>query len=383
MTEPIIRVHNLHRSFGNVRAVRGVTFEISPGQVVGFIGQNGAGKTTTMRMMATLESPDAGSIEICGYSVIGYPYKVRRLIGWMPDAYGTYENVTVLDYLDFFARAYGYKGDERRRRIDEVMDFADLGPLADRQMKSLSKGMGQRLCLGRTLLHDPEVLILDEPAAGLDPKARMELKNLIRILADRGKTVFISSHILSELGEMCNWLLFIDSGKIVHSGSAESLKYETGDEITMEIRVLGGAGRLTQWVDFHPNIEVKEKVKDGAIVSLKLPPEETPAPAPKPSVAPAAAAGGNGDAPVAADSEAQSPPPPPAAAVPPPPPAESIEEALQRRAQEASADLLQQLVKDGIGVIEFRRTEQRLEDAFVNLIRNLEQGQNEHSPYGR
>ncbi len=211
LPEKLVEVRGLHRAFDKVHAVQDVNFHILRGQVVGFIGANGAGKTTTMRIMATLDSPSSGSVIIGGEDVMQHPERVRRLIGWMPDSFGTYAYMTVFEYLDFFARAYGFKAKERAARVNEVMDFADLTPLAERPMNKLSKGMGQRLCFGRMLLSDPEFMILDEPAAGLDPKARMEFKNLVRLLAQRGKTLFISSHILSELGEMCDTLLFIDS----------------------------------------------------------------------------------------------------------------------------------------------------------------------------
>ena len=190
--------------------------------MVGFVGANGAGKTTTMRIIATLDYPTRGTVRIGGIDVLQYPAKVRSNIGWMPDNFGTYDHMTVVEYLDFFARALGYRGEERLERVEDVMEFTDLASLGDRLINKLSKGMGQRLCLGRALIHDPDLLILDEPAAGLDPKARVELKHLIRILAEDGKTVFISSHILSELGEMCDTLLFIDQGKIIHHGSADS-----------------------------------------------------------------------------------------------------------------------------------------------------------------
>ena len=224
MSEPLVKVRNLTRRFGTLQAVQGISFDIDPGQVVGFIGANGAGKTTTMRMMATLDVPTSGSISIGGRDVLNFPNEVRRLIGWMPDAYGTYENMTALEYLDFYARAFGFGSKERQERIGEVMEFTNLASICTRPMNQLSKGMAQRLCLGRTLLHDPPFLILDEPAAGLDPQARIEFKHLVRLLAQEGKTLFISSHILSELGEMCDTMLFIDTGRIVHYGSAESLR---------------------------------------------------------------------------------------------------------------------------------------------------------------
>ena len=215
--------------FDKIQAVQDVSFQILRGQVVGFIGANGAGKTTTMRIMATLDAPSSGTVLVGGEDVVQHPERVRRLIGWMPDSFGSYAYMTVFEYLDFFARAYGFKARERAQRVQEVMDFADLTPLAERPMNKLSKGMGQRLCFGRMLLPDPEFMILDEPAAGLDPKARMEFKNLVRLLSQRGKTLFISSHILSELGEMCDTLLFIDSGKIVYHGGADQLRRGGGN----------------------------------------------------------------------------------------------------------------------------------------------------------
>ena len=238
-----IVVNNLYRYFGPLKAVDGISFEVPHGSVCGFVGANGAGKTTTMRVLATLDYPTMGQVEICGINVVNFPAKVRSLIGWMPDHFGNYEHMTVLEYLDFYARALGYAGKERQIRVQEVMEFADLIPLADRLSNKLSKGMTQRLCLGRALIHDPQVLIMDEPAAGLDPKARVELKHLIRILADEGKTIFISSHILSELGEMCDSLLFINNGRIVHHGDAESLKHgtENGGGYFFDVQVLGDA----------------------------------------------------------------------------------------------------------------------------------------------
>ena len=216
-TSPAIEVSQLSRWFPGVHAVQDVSFTVERGQVIGFVGANGAGKTTTMRILATLDYPNSGEAKICGFDVVKHPVEVRKRIGWMPDHYGTYSNMTVLEYLDFFARALGYQGQERIDRIAEVLEFTDLTGLAHRLIDQLSKGMGQRLCLGRALIHDPEVLILDEPAAGLDPKARVELKHLIRILSQEGKTVFISSHILSELGEMCDSLLFINQGlSLIH-----------------------------------------------------------------------------------------------------------------------------------------------------------------------
>ncbi len=306
---PIISVRDLHRAFGSVRAVRGVSFDVYPGQVVGFIGANGAGKTTTMRIMATLDMPDSGSIGICGTDVVNFPTEVRQMIGWMPDAYGSYEHMTVLEYLDFFGRAFGLKREARGKRLREVMEFTDLAPLTSRPANKLSKGQNQRLCLGRTLLHDPKVLILDEPAAGLDPKARIEFKNLVRLLADGGKTIFISSHILSELGEMCDTMLFIDAGKIVHHGSAESLRRHNSEAALIDVRLVGNPDALRAWVEMNPGVELADAHRDGGRVRL-------------------------------------------ASAEP-----------------EAITACLRKMLADGLTVTDFHREERRLEDAFVDILK--------------
>ena len=187
---------------------------------MGFIGPNGAGKTTAMRILATLDVPTAGEAFINGYSVVDDPDKVRRIVGFMPDSFGKYANMDVVEYVDFFARAYGLSGAVRRDAVERVLVFTELRKLAEKPIKTLSKGMSQRLALGRTLIHDPSVLVLDEPAAGLDPRARVELRGLIDSLAtDLGKTVLISSHILTELGEICDSAAIIEAGRLLASGT--------------------------------------------------------------------------------------------------------------------------------------------------------------------
>ncbi len=307
MSDPIIEVENLEKDFGDVKAVNGISFEIESGTVAGFIGANGAGKTTTMRMMVTLDRPTAGRIRICGKDVVEYPAEARTRVGWMPDTYGTYENMTVFEYLDFYGRAFGYRQAERRDRVSQVMEFTDLSVIADRPMNNLSKGMGQRLCLGRTLIHNPDVLVLDEPAAGLDPKARIEFKNLIRLLSHQGKTIFISSHILSELGEMCDQLLFIDAGRIVHHGTTESLMQHKGAHSLVEIRVSCDPHALYAWIAASLDLELVDRMNNGARVRV---PEFT----------------------------------------------------------DLSA-LLRRLVMDGVEVNGFFKVERRLEDAFVDMLR--------------
>ena len=265
MSSPIIVAREVVRRFDEVTAVDGISFEVAQGRVVGFIGANGAGKTTTMRMMVTLDEPSGGSIEICGQDVLANATYIRHHVGWMPDTYGAYDNVTVLEYLDFMARAFGFKGRERKSRIEEVMTFTDLEPIAGREMNTLSKGMAQRLCLARALMNDPEVLVLDEPAAGLDPKARAHFKRLIRLLAADQKTIFISSHILSELAEMCDTLLFIDSGRIVYDGEPEAL-LSTEHGWIARIEVLGDPQELVRWVELAFGIDIVETTKRGALV---------------------------------------------------------------------------------------------------------------------
>lgn len=312
MSTPLVEVNHIVRWFEKVRAVDGVSFTLEAGQVVGLIGANGAGKTTTMRILATLDMADSGTVKLKGIDVAQYPGQVRRDIGWMPDHFTPYADVTVRDYLDFFGRACGWRGADLARRTREVVAFTELGPLADRLTDKLSKGQTQRLCLARTLLSDPDLLILDEPAAGLDPKARMEFKNLVRLLRDQGKTLLISSHILSELGEMCDSLVFMDGGRVVHHGNTESLqRHDHGDgALTIDIVVHGPPATLLTWLTVRPGWKLLEERRDGARAAYTQP-----------------------DAP-------------------------------------ALASELKRLIADGITVVEFRRAERRLEDAFVNILRD-------------
>ncbi len=221
----IIQLDNVRRLFGPVKAVDNISFGFDRGTICGFIGPNGAGKTTTMRILATVDVPQAGEADICGYSVIDYPDRVRKKIGFMPDYFGTYNHMTVWEYLDFFGLTYGLHGKNRFDRVRRVMDFTDLKPLAQRDIAGLSKGMKQRLSLGRALINDPEVLILDEPAAGLDPRARIEVLELIQELASDGKALLVSSHILTELSKICDEVVIIDRGKISLTGTMSEIRH--------------------------------------------------------------------------------------------------------------------------------------------------------------
>ncbi|GAA4437557.1 ABC transporter ATP-binding protein [Bremerella cremea] len=245
---PVIELRRLHRFFGSTKAVNDISFEVYAGQVFGYIGPNGAGKTTSMRILATLDLPTAGDALVDGYSVINDPDQVRRRLGFMPDAFGVYSNVNCREYLDFFARSYGLKGDDRRKALQETMAFTGLDVLSEKPISGLSKGMKQRLCLGRAMIHNPSVLILDEPAAGLDPRARIELREMIARLAHAGKTVLISSHILTELAEMCDVVGIIEQGQLLATGSVADIQRGQRSNSRVRIRVLENTQGLADWL---------------------------------------------------------------------------------------------------------------------------------------
>ncbi len=213
-----IECENLVHSFGSKPVLRGVAFRVPKGSVYGFIGENGAGKTTTLRILATLLDPTSGTARICGHDVVTRPEDVRAILGFMPDTPGTFDRVHVDEYLHFFASAHGIRRHDRVRAVARVLELTEMGPLSNASAASLSKGQKQRLLLARTLLHDPEVLILDEPASDLDPRARIELRTLLASLARMGKTILLSSHILTELAELCDSIGVLEGGKIVASG---------------------------------------------------------------------------------------------------------------------------------------------------------------------
>jgi ABC-2 type transport system ATP-binding protein len=253
-SHPMIELRNLHRTFGNTRAVNDISFAVPRGHVFGYIGPNGAGKTTSMRILATLDQPTAGDAFIDGFSVVNDPDRVRHRLGFMPDYFGTYANVNVREYLDFFARAYGLRGTQRTRALSYVMGFTKLDSLAEKPINGLSKGMKQRLCLGRALIHDPAVLVLDEPAAGLDPRARIQLREMIRALAAHGKTVLVSSHILTELAEMCDTVAIIELGRLLAVGSVADIHRTEHQTSRVLARVLGGAATLGHWLTARTDV---------------------------------------------------------------------------------------------------------------------------------
>ncbi len=241
-TGPVIELRGLCRTFGTTRAVDDVSFEVPRGSVFGYIGPNGAGKTTSMRILATLELPTAGEAFVEGLSSVNDPDRVRTRLGFMPDSFGTYADTSCAEYLDFFARSHGLIGRERTRRLRWVMDFTGLKSLAYKPIRGLSKGMRQRLCLGRALIHDPAVLILDEPAAGLDPRARIELRRIIRSLASENKTILVSSHILTELAEMCDRVGILEQGRLLATGTVDEIRQTLKQSCDIVVRVAGEIG---------------------------------------------------------------------------------------------------------------------------------------------
>jgi len=233
----MIRTFGLTKRYGDVLALDNLTLEVSEGEIFGYIGPNGAGKTTTLKILATLLAPTGGRAEVCGYEVGRESPKIRPLIGYMPDFFGVYEDMTVAEYLTFFAAAYGLRGNRRTRILNEVLELTDLGSKRDTIVEALSRGMQQRLGLARALVHDPKVLILDEPASGLDPRARIEIRGLLKEVKRMGKTIIISSHILSELAQLCDAVGILEKGRLIFSGSQEELKQKTATGSVLEVQV--------------------------------------------------------------------------------------------------------------------------------------------------
>ena len=251
---PMIQLRRLYRFFGNTRAVNDVSFEVEAGQVFGFIGPNGAGKTTSMRILATLDLPDYGDALVDGFSVINDPDRVRKRLGFMPDNFGTYPNMNCVEYLDFFARSYGLVGRERTKALRHTLAYTGLDKIAEKSIRGLSKGMRQRLCLGRAMIHDPAVLILDEPANGLDPRARIELRHMIRGLAAEGKSLLVSSHILTELGEMCDAIGIVERGQMLVTGTVAEIKARLRPHIDVVIQLIDRGEGLGEWLVSKPNV---------------------------------------------------------------------------------------------------------------------------------
>ncbi len=233
----VLEINHLTKSYGALKAVNDLSFVLNKGDTMGFVGPNGAGKTTTIKIAATLLDPTEGSVRICGYDVTESPMEVRKVLGYMPDFFGVYDDLKVWEYLDFFAAAYRIPKADRKQAANDVLELTDLAVKRESYVESLSRGMKQRLCLAKTLLHDPQLLILDEPASGLDPRARIELKEIIRDLKSMGKTVLISSHILPELADFCNKIAVVEAGRLVVAGSVAGITAATHQIKQIEILV--------------------------------------------------------------------------------------------------------------------------------------------------
>jgi ABC-2 type transport system ATP-binding protein len=266
----IVEVRDLTKKFGRYTAVDGLNLTIEEGEIFGLVGPNGAGKTTSMRMIVTLLQPDRGEIRVGGHSVCKAPDEVRRLIGFMPDIFGVYDDMDVFEYLDFFGACYRLPPARRARLIDDLLELVDLGHRRNDMVSVLSRGLKQRLALARVLLHDPQVLVLDEPASGLDPRARVEIRELLLEVSRLGKTIVFSSHILADVAEICSRVAIVEAGKLVALGGLDQLSELSTPHRLIRIVVLDrlGSQELEAGVASLPGIvavRLQEGRKNGRI----------------------------------------------------------------------------------------------------------------------
>jgi ABC-2 type transport system ATP-binding protein len=260
-----VNVVHLKKYYGSTRAVDDISFAFGAGQIIGFVGPNGAGKTTTMRILATLEEPLAGDAFIDGVSVVEEPEKARRLVGYVPDTLPMHQDMSVQDYLDFYGRAYKLQGRHRRQVVQRVEEFTGLTAIRDKYLVALSKGMKQRVSVARALLHDPPVLIMDEPAANLDPRARVEFRELLKLLSWQGKAILISSHILTELGEICHGVVIVEHGKILRAGTMAQVLQSDGQKRTVHIRLLERHEEIIRHLVQTPGVEKANLLVDNTV----------------------------------------------------------------------------------------------------------------------
>jgi ABC-2 type transport system ATP-binding protein len=267
----VIETRELTKMYGELYALNRLTLRLEEGDVYGFIGPNGAGKTTTMRILATLLNPTWGEASVCGFSIYNNAKEIRRVMGYMPDFFGVYDDMKVTEYLEFFAAAYRIKGPERRRKVDQVLDLVDLGYKRDALVTSLSRGMTQRLGLARVLLHEPQVLLLDEPASGLDPRARIEMRGLLKELRNMKKTILVSSHILPELADICNKIGIIERGKLEFDGTVESAIKKVRKNTVYDVAVADGQNRVARdHLEAHLDVMKVEELEGGELLRVTL-----------------------------------------------------------------------------------------------------------------
>jgi len=261
----VIETHDLTKKYGEMFAIRAIDLTLDEGDLFGFIGPNGAGKTTTMRIIATLLNPTWGEAYVCGNSIYTKPREIRRLVGYMPDFFGVYDDMRVIEYLEFFAAAYRIKGPRRREVCNEMLEIVDLDFKRDAYANTLSRGQTQRLGLARTLLHDPQVLLLDEPLSGLDPRARIEMRNLLRRLGQMGKTIIVSSHILPELADICNKIGIIDRGVMTVNAAVSDVMKQVRERTVLNIAVKGDVDSAARLLEQHDSVDWVD-VRDGQTV---------------------------------------------------------------------------------------------------------------------
>lgn len=251
----MLEIRELRKRYGNFQALDGLDLTISKGELFGFVGPNGAGKTTTLKIVSGLMAPDSGSVKIDGMELLGDGRALRERIGYVPDFFGVYDNLKVSEYMEFFASCYGIEGLKMRKRCSLLLEQVKLEDKADFFVDGLSRGMKQRLCLARALIHDPELIILDEPASGLDPRTRMEFSNMLRELREQGKTLLVSSHILSELSELCTSIGMIEQGKMVLQGSMEQIFERVNASNPLLITVFNGKEKALSILKSHPGVQ--------------------------------------------------------------------------------------------------------------------------------
>jgi ABC-2 type transport system ATP-binding protein len=265
----VIETRDLTKKYDELFAVKSLDVKLEPGDVFGFIGPNGSGKTTTMKMLATLLNPTWGEAYVGGYSIYTHPKEIRRLIGYMPDFFGVYDDMKVIEYLEFFAAAYRINGVKRRKVCEDALELVGLTYKRDAMATSLSRGMNQRLGLARVLLHDPQVLLLDEPASGLDPRVRIEIRQVIKKLGQMGKTIMVSSHILPELADMCNKIGIIERGELLVNARVDDVMKQVRRQVLLWIGVAGDLDRASALLAAHTGVDKVEPRDSLLYVTLK------------------------------------------------------------------------------------------------------------------